>query len=413
MRLFDALLRRLVRQGDLTVIDASGRRYRYGSASGVAAPIVIRFTDRATPRRAAVNPALELGEAYMDGRLLIDTGDIRGFLDLIGQNTHWDDDGAIRLRRWRPRRWAGPFETWNWERKARRNAAHHYDLSQRLYALFLDEDLQYSCGYFERPDVDLETAQRAKKAHIAAKLDLRPGQQVLDIGCGWGGLALYLHRIADVDVLGITLSQEQLQVARARAHDAGVADRVRFELMDYRAAKGRFDRIVSVGMFEHVGPPNYRRFFAHCRSLLADDGVMLLHTIGRADGPAPTDRWLARYIFPGGYVPALSEILPAVEDARLWVTDIEVLRLHYAFTLAHWYDRVAESRAAIVALYDERFFRMWQFYLAGALVAFRHDGHMNLQVQLTRRRETLPLTRDYMATAERTLGEATIAFTRS
>jgi cyclopropane-fatty-acyl-phospholipid synthase len=256
------------------------------------------------------------------------------------------------------------------------------------------------------PDTSLEEAQRAKKAHIAAKLDLRPGQRVLDIGCGWGGLALYLHRIADVDVLGITLSEEQLAVARQRAEAAGVGDRVTFELRDYRTVSGTFDRIVSVGMFEHVGPPHYRTFFDRCRSLLAGDGVMLLHTIGRADGPAPTDKWLARYIFPGGYVPALSQIAPAIEDARLWITDIETLRLHYAYTLSHWYDRVVAARQEIVALYDERFFRMWQFYLAGAITAFRHDGHLNFQIQLSRRREALPVTRDYMAQAERAISPA-------
>lgn len=404
MRLFDSLLRRLIRNGSLTVVDASGRRHDYGDRTTVLSPVTIRFTDRATPRRAAFNPALELGEAYMNGRLIVEQGDIRDFLELIGQNTHWDDDDAVRLRMWRP--WRGPriLEAWNWQRKSQRNAAHHYDLSSRLYALFLDEDLQYSCGYFAGPDVSLEEAQSAKKAHIAAKLDLRPGHRVLDIGCGWGGLALYLHRVAGVDVTGITLSQEQLVIARDRAAAAGVADHVRFELLDYRAVRGTFDRIVSVGMFEHVGPPNYHTFFKRCRELLSADGVMLLHTIGRADGPAPTDRWLARYIFPGGYVPALSQIAPAVEDARLWITDLEVLRLHYAFTLSHWYDRVVASRDAIVSLYDERFFRMWQFYLAGALVAFRHDAHLNFQIQLSRRRETLPLTRDYIAKAEQVVG---------
>jgi cyclopropane-fatty-acyl-phospholipid synthase len=401
MRLLDALLRKLIRKGTLIVVDTVGRHRIYGDQTASASPVAIRFTDAATPRRAAFNPALELGEAYMDGRLIIEQGDIRAFLDLIGLNTHWDDDDAARLRLWRPWRRSGLWETWNWKRRAKRNVAHHYDLSSRLYALFLDEDLQYSCGYFPTPCASLEEAQAAKKAHIAAKLDLRPGQRVLDIGCGWGGLAFYLHQAADVDVLGITLSQEQLAVARERAAAAGVGDRVTFELLDYRAVRGTFDRIVSVGMFEHVGPPNYRIFFERCRSLLAPDGVMLLHTIGRADGPAPTDRWLARYIFPGGYVPALSQIVPAIEDARLWITDTEVLRLHYAYTLSHWYERVVSSRQAIIALYDERFFRMWQFYLAGAIVAFRHDAHLNFQIQLSRRRETLPLTRDYMVEGER------------
>lgn len=400
MRFLDRLFRTLIRTGSLVVVDASGRIHRYGSGDADASAVRIRFADRATPRRAAFNPALELGEAYMDGRLLVEEGDILAFLDLVGRNIRWDDDNAARIRFWRPWRHFGWLDAWNWERRSRRNAAHHYDLSDRLYPLFLDEDLQYSCGYFVDPDIGLEEAQAAKKAHIAAKLALRPGQRVLDIGCGWGGLALYLHKVADVDVLGITLSAEQLAIARERASLAGVADRVRFELLDYRAVRGRFDRIVSVGMFEHVGPPHYRTFFTRCRELLDQDGVMVLHTIGRADGPAPTDRWLARYIFPGGYVPALSQIAPAVEDARLWITDIEVLRLHYAHTLSHWYRRTVAAREAIVALYDERFFRMWQFYLAGAIVAFRHDAHLNFQMQLTRRRETLPITRDYMMANE-------------
>jgi cyclopropane-fatty-acyl-phospholipid synthase len=403
MKLFDLLLRRIVREGRLTVIDADGARHFYGEQDGRSPPITIRFTDRATPRRAAFNPALELGEAYMDGRMIVESGDIAAFLDLIGANLRWDADKATSLRLWRPWRRNGWLEGRNWQRRARRNVAHHYDLSRQLYALFLDEDLQYSCAYFARPDATLEAAQAAKKAHIAAKLALAPGQRVLDIGCGWGGMALYLAEIADVEVLGITLSEEQLAVARQRAQAAGLADRVRFELLDYRAVRGSFDRIVSVGMFEHVGPPHYRAFFDICRGLLTEDGVMLLHTIGRADGPAPTDRWLARYIFPGGYVPALSQIAPAVEQARLWVTDLEVLRLHYAFTLRHWYDRVAAAQAEIVALYDERFFRMWQFYLAGAMVAFRHDAHCNFQIQLSRRRAALPLTRDYMVQAEEQL----------
>jgi len=396
MRMFDALLRRLIRKGRLVVIDAGGRSHAYGDAASAGRPVTIRFTDRSTPRWAALNPALALGEAYMDGRMIVEQGDIRDFLDLIGLNTHWDWDDSVRLGLWRPWRRNLWWSAWNWQRQARRNAAHHYDLSGELFALFLDPDLQYSCAYFPAPDATLEQAQAAKQAHIAAKLDLRPGQRVLDIGCGWGGLALYLHRTAQVDVLGITLSQEQCDAARQRAAAAGVADHVTFELLDYRAVERTFDRIVSVGMFEHVGPPHYRTFFERCRALLAPDGVMLLHTIGRADGPAPTDKWLARYIFPGGYVPALSQIAPAIEQARLWITDIEVLRLHYAFTLTHWYDRVVTAREKITALYDERFFRMWQFYLAGAIAAFRHDAHLNFQIQLTRQRDSLPLTRDYM-----------------
>ena len=403
MRLFDRLFRMLIRNGPLTVIGADGRICSYGAPSTEVRPVTIRFTDHATPRRIARNPAMGAGEAYMDGRLIVEEGDIRQFLDLIGYNVRWDADNPARVRLWRPQRIAAMFDTWNWERRAKRNVAHHYDLSAGLYDLFLDADRQYSCAYFDDPERSLDRAQADKKAHIAAKLLLEPGQRVLDIGCGWGGMALYMNRAADVDVLGITLSEEQLKVARERAATAGVSDRVKFELIDYRRVTGSFDRIVSVGMFEHVGPPHYRTFFETCRSLLAPDGVMLLHTIGRADGPGATDPWLAKYIFPGGYVPALSQMMPAIERAFLWVTDIEALRLHYAFTTALWYERVTAHEAEITGLYDTRFFRMWQFYLAGAIAAFRHDGHLVFQIQLTRKRDAVPITRAYMEREEELL----------
>jgi cyclopropane-fatty-acyl-phospholipid synthase len=288
----------------------------------------------------------------------------------------------------------------NSARQSKRNVAHHYDLSDRLYDLFLDRDRQYSCAYFTDPANTLEQAQADKLAHIAAKLLLEPGHHVLDIGCGWGGLALYLHQRTGAEVLGVTLSEEQLKVARERAAAAGVADKVRFELIDYRSLTGRFDRIVSVGMFEHVGPPQYRTFFAKCRELLADDGVMLLHTIGRMGGPGVTDAFTAKYIFPGGYNPALSEIVQGYEGLKLFPTDVEVLRLHYAWTIDHWYDRTVAARDQIVALYDERFFRMWTFYLAGAAAAFRTGGMCNYQIQLSRSRTAVPVTRDYIGAAE-------------
>jgi len=401
--LFDRLFRAIIRSGPLTVIDARGRYHVYGAVTPATRPLTIRFADASLPWTVVRNPALAMGEAFMDGRLIIEGGDIADFADLIGYNLRWDADNPVRSRSWRPRRIGTALDGWNWRRRAKRNVAHHYDLSDRLYDLFLDRDRQYSCAYFDAPELSLDEAQSRKKAHIAAKLLLRPGQRVLDIGCGWGGMALYLNHIADVDVLGITLSEEQLRIARERAAAAGVSHRVRFELLDYRDVGGRFDRIVSVGMFEHVGPPYYRAFFAKCRDLLAADGVMLLHTIGRADGPAATDPWLAKYIFPGGYVPALSQIAPAIEQAHLWLTDLEVLRLHYAHTISQWYDRVAAAESEITALYDARFFRMWQFYLAGAIAAFRHDGHLVFQLQLTRRRDAVPVVRTYIEAEERRL----------
>jgi len=390
----------LIRSGPLTVIDSAGRARSYGEPSADLTPVTIRLADRATERRILRSPALGFGEAYMDGRLVIESGDIRGLADLIGFNVRWEKDNPVLAALWRPRRIAAALDAWNWRRRSRRNVAHHYDLSDRLFALFLDPRRQYSCAYFRDPGMSLEAAQEAKMAHIAAKLLLSPGQRLLDIGCGWGGLALYLARTADVDVTGITLSEEQLLHAREAAAAAGLSDRVRFELADWRDVEGRFDRIVSVGMFEHVGPPHYRRFLDRCHDLLTEDGIMLLHTIGRADGPGATDPWLAKYIFPGGYVPALSQIAPAIERSFLWLADLEIWRLHYARTLECWYDRVLAAEAEISRLYDQRFLRMWLFYLAGGIAAFRHDGHCVFQLQLARRRDSVPLTRDYVGEAE-------------
>jgi len=291
----------------------------------------------------------------------------------------------------------------NERRSARRNVAHHYDLSVDLYRAFLDEDLQYSCAFFEHPDMTLEEAQNAKKRHIAAKLALGEGQKVLDIGCGWGGLALSLAAWTGASVEGVTLSTEQLNTAQTRAEAMGLASRASFSLTDYRDIAGTYDRIVSVGMFEHVGRPNYQAFFHSVAKLLKDDGVALIHSIGRSEGPSTTDAFTAKYIFPGGYIPALSEVLPAVERAGLWVTDIEILRLHYAETLRRWYDRFLARRAEVAALYDERFCRMWEYYLVGAEMGFRYGGHMNFQLQLAKRKDALPITRHYMEDAERAL----------
>lgn len=405
MWLLGKLLSRAIRLGDLTIITADGKEHRFGKSDDRMPAVVARFADAGVANAIARNPRLGFGEAWLDGRIIIERGDIKDLLTLFRANAPWEK-GQKLLRPKGPVRQMlksakGRLDRLNWERKSKRNVAHHYDLSDRLYDLFLDADRQYSCAYYTDPANSLEQAQSDKKAHIAAKLNLKPGQRVLDIGCGWGGMALYLHRVADVDVLGVTLSEEQLKVARTRAEAAGVADRVKFELIDYRRVEGQFDRIVSVGMFEHVGPRHYRDFFFKTRSLLATDGVMLLHTIGRMGNPGTTDPFTAKYIFPGGYNPALSEIVAASQQARMICSDVEVLRLHYALTLEQWYARTNAARDAIIDLYDERFFRLWQFYLAGAASAFRYGGLVNFQLQYVRNRYALPITRDYIGETEK------------
>src|SRR5580698_2157874 len=399
----DAILRRLIVLGRLTVRWPDGRFTSYAGPpdSGPEAGFSIR--DRRTIRRLVLNPLLAVGESYMDGGLEpLDCG-IYEVLDVCAVNLMANGRGHpvahIRtlvntiLRR---------IDQYNPAHRARRNVAHHYDLNGRLYSLFLDRDRQYSCAYFPRGDETLEQAQLAKKRHIAAKLCLdRPGLTVLDIGCGWGGLALTLARDHGARVMGITLSTEQLNEARARAEAEGLADRVSFELLDYRAVDRTFDRIVSVGMFEHVGVVHYRAYCDAVARWLNPDGVSLLHAIGRSDGPGFTNPWIAKYIFPGGYCPALSEVIPRVEQSGLIATDIEVLRLHYAETLRHWRRRLIANRDTIASLYDERFCRMFEFYLCGSEIAFRREGHMVFQIQLAHQQTAVPLTRDYITDAER------------
>ncbi len=395
------LLNAVVRQGTLIVIMPGGPRMSFGSGTP---EIAMRLHDRRAVLELALDPELKLGELYMDQRLTVENGDIADLLDLLmGNLALTGPSGALRWAK-RVRQLLRSFAQHNHAAKARRNVAHHYDLSGRLYDLFLDRDRQYSCAYFSAPGESLDDAQIGKKRHIAAKLFLdRPGLSVLDIGSGWGGLALDLARDSGAKVLGVTLSEEQIALARQRAQRAGLAERCRFELVDYRSLAGTFDRIVSVGMFEHVGVPYYPAFFAKVRDLLDDDGVMLLHSIGRSDGPGVTNPWTAKYIFPGGYTPALSEVLPVIERSGLIVTDVEVLRLHYAETLKEWRRRFKAHWKEVAELYDERFCRMWEFYLAGAEMGFRRDGLVVFQIQLAKRVETLPLTRDYMFESERTM----------
>jgi len=398
MALIGSLVGGLIREGTITVVSPDGSRNTYGPGGGKS--LTVRFTDRRVPFDIMRNPRLGLGEAYMDGRLVIEDGDILDLLELtVGQN-RWERDREGRKAINRGKSKFKALFRRNPAKRAKGNVAHHYDIGNALYRLFLDDDLQYSCAYYTDPANSLEQAQSDKKAHIAAKLDLKPGQRVLDIGCGWGGTALYLHRVAGVDVLGVTLSEEQLKVARQRADEAGVAEHVKFELIDYRSLTGRFDRIVSIGMFEHVGAAHYGEFYAKCHDLLADDGVMLLHTIGKYGKPSTPDPFTDKWIFPGYHLPSLSQMCAASEKVRLIVSDVETLRLHYAYTLRAWLKRARAARTEIVALYDERFFRMWEFYLAGGAIAFESGSMCNYQIQYIRDRNALPITRDYMAEAE-------------
>jgi cyclopropane-fatty-acyl-phospholipid synthase len=398
----ESLIRRYFREGSLLFRLPGGREVRIGDDPEPA--VVARIADAATALRIGRRPTLALGEAYMDGGLVFERGDVYDFLELVGRNfTRRPQPKDTLLRRLRRR-----IDQANDRLASRQNVAHHYDLSLELYRRFLDEDLQYSCAYFARPDMTLEEAQLAKKRHLMGKLLLEPGMRVLDIGCGWGGLGLTLAEEAQAEVTGVTLSTEQLATARSRAVARNLSDRTDFRLQDYRDVRGPFERIVSVGMFEHVGVPNYQEYFDSVARLLTDDGVAVIHSIGRNDGPNTTQPWIAKYIFPGGYIPALSEVLPAIERAGLWVTDMEILRLHYAETLKAWRERFAARRDEIAALYDERFCRMWEFYLGTSELSFRWGGHMVFQLQLAKRVDTVPLTRDYLYDFEREAADGKI-----
>ncbi len=397
-RVLSIFLNRLIKQGALIVVYPNGQSVWYGDA--LSSPITVRLHAQSLPRKLLIHPDLALGEAYMDGTLTVDEDNLYGLIELLVINLAQQPN--VWYYRWLAylRRVYRGLAQFNRPERARRNVAHHYDLSGALYDLFLDADRQYSCAYFQRPDDSLERAQRNKKALIATKLLLEPGQRVLDVGCGWGGLGLHLAHVHGVNVTGVTLSREQHRIAEEQARVAGLADSAQFALKDYRQVRGTFDRIVSVGMFEHVGVPHYDEFFAMLRDRLADGGVALLHTIGRADGPGATNPWIAKYIFPGGYSPALSEILAVVERSGLYVADIEVWRLHYAETLAAWRKRFEANLDRVREIYDERFCRMWRFYLVASELAFRYNGHVVFQIQLAKKQDAVPLTRDYLTTPQ-------------
>ena len=396
------VLARLLGEGRLTIVDAAGRSHHLtGARPGPA--VTLRIHTWWTGIRLVLRPRLAFGESYMDGTLTVENGDIYDLLDLLGRNIAAIDSTPVVRWSFALQRLLRFVEQYNPVGRAQRNVAHHYDLNDQLYDFFLDRDRQYSCAYFGSPEATLEQAQIDKKRHIAAKLLLKPGHRVLDIGSGWGGMGLFLAQQFGVEVTGVTLSTEQHAVSSRRALESGIADRVRFKLLDYRQESGRYDRIVSVGMFEHVGATHYVEYFTRVKDLLADDGVMLLHSIGRMEPPGGTNTWLRKYIFPGGYSPAMSEVLSAIEKAGLWVTDIEVLRLHYAETIRHWRQRFAANREKVkqTAGYDERFCRMWEFYLAGCEVSFRYMNQMVFQMQIAKRQDAVPPTREYMVEEER------------
>jgi cyclopropane-fatty-acyl-phospholipid synthase len=395
-RLLRYFLQQFIRRGAMTFTTASGAKFSCGD--GIGEPVCVRFLATEAERRVLLNPEHALGEVYMDGTFVVENGSIADALAILM-------DQPEILPRWAKLQWwlrylARHARQFNPRGRSKNNVAHHYDLDGRLYSLFLDADKQYSCAYFEAPDLTLDDAQLAKKRHLAAKLLVGRDDRVLDIGSGWGGLGLYLAEMTGASITGVTLSTEQLQVSNDRAAEKNLAASAKFFLEDYRDISGPFDRIVSVGMFEHVGVDFYETYFKRCAELLTDDGVMLLHSIGRFGGPDVTNPWTTKYIFPGGYIPALSEVIPAIERAGLLVCDIEILRLHYAETLKAWRERFMARREEAVRLYDERFARMWEFYLASSEMAFRKQDLMNFQIQLAKHQGVVPMTRDYITREE-------------
>lgn len=399
--LLETVMRRFFRYGDITLIDARGNRHPICKFDGPC--VVLRVSDAVTATRLALATSLQWGEAYMDGRLLIEQGSLADFLEIHSKSMHaqkhgWLDE-CLRLMYGM----IAATRHYNPVGRARKNVAHHYDLSAELYDSFLDSDRQYSCAYFVNGDEDIETAQLLKKRHIAAKLDIRPGMRILDIGSGWGGMGLYLARHLDCEVHGVTLSEEQHKISTQRVREAGLEDRVLFELRDYRDLHDRYDRVVSVGMLEHVGQFQYREYFNSLRDLLKPDGVALVHSIARNNRPRPINSWMNRYIFPGAYLPSASQLTRAIEKSGLWLTDLENLRIHYAQTLQLWYRRFRQNRETIARLYDERFCRMWEMYLLGCEMTFRYQDISVFQLQISRDINTLPITRDYIGEAERRL----------
>jgi cyclopropane-fatty-acyl-phospholipid synthase len=411
--LLSRMLKHVVRVGTLEVIDANGRYHKFSGTPGPE--VTIRLHDRALHTKLYFNPDLYVGEAWMDGTLTIEKGTLPEFVNLLAANMQFASENRLYAIKERLSKLARRWQQYNPVSASRRHVSHHYDLPDWLYDIFLDRNQQYSCAYFQSPQDNLETAQLNKQNHLAAKLLLEPQHKVLDIGSGWGGLALHLAEAGGAEVTGLTLSQEQLKVARKHAKQNQLADKVHFHLRDYREEAGTYDRIVSVGMFEHVGVNYYPEFFSSVKNLLTDDGVCVIHSIGRMNGPSTTSAWIRKYIFPGGYSPALSETISAIESSGLWVTDVEVLRLHYAQTLKAWRQRFVARRDLVVERLGERFYRMWEFYLAASEAVFRHGDHYVFQIQIAKRRDAVPLTRDYITEweASRTAGLIPFSPTRA
>jgi cyclopropane-fatty-acyl-phospholipid synthase len=396
------MMKSFIRKGRLTVIDAEGKRHVFSGTPGPE--VTMRLTDKKLYRTLVFNAELAAGEAYMDGTMRFEEGStLRDFLTLFSVNRlslgSYPIQKILRAIKMRFRK----RQQSNRKGQAQQNVSHHYDVGNDFYKLFLDENMLYSCAYFREPDETLEQAQRNKLRLLASKLCLKPGMKVLDIGCGWGDMALYLASIADVQVVGVTLSKEQQALATKRAADAGLSDRVKFELRDYRDVSDTFDRIVSVGMFEHVGVHHYDEFFKKLNALMPDDGIAVIHSIGHMSPPGMASAWLRKYIFPGAYSPALSEVFEVVEQNSLWVTDLEFLRVHYATTLQHWASRYEQNRDKVVELYDERFARMWEFYLISAEMMFRTGSQLVFHMQLSRKRDAAPIVRDYITDRQREL----------
>jgi len=418
MWLLDQMLRRVIRKGHLVITDHDGKEYAYGPGpegmDGRGA-IRARLTDKGASAHIARYPQVGAGEAYMDGRLVIEPPhDIRDLVLFVTMNGKKDDGEVFKAKgplRKLGQALAARIDSINPPGKAARNAKHTYNLTRRLYELFLDEDRQYTMGYYRDPDAgtSLEQAQLDKKAHLAAKLHIKPGMKVLDIGCGWGGFALYLNKHYGCEVLGVALAEDQIAFCNERAAALGVADKVKFQLMDYRSVEGQFDRISSVGLLEHVGTPHYPIFYQHTNRLLKPGGVMMSHCCGRAGAPGFTDAWTRKYIFPGGYIPALSELVAQSEKAGWQVMDVEAMRFHYSYTLEEWYRRTVLHKEEIVALYDERFFRMWEYYLAGAEQAFRNGKMVNWQLIYVKDRSAIPMTRDWIVEESARLRASDIA----